>query len=447
MMNSMIGRKFALWLSLAFGVLALTAPASSTAAGEEPCNGSVELCGRSLDQVVLPGTHNSMSNEEYGWALPNQHYSIPTQLDMGIRAFLVDTHYGKPNGSGKITNVGEAEGHATDATIYFCHEYCTLGSTELVPELAKVAAFLSSHPREVLVFVNESYVDPTDFAKAVTESGLIDYVYTGSTDTYPTLGQMIAQNQRVLMLSESGTGSVSWYHAAYQGAMQETPYDFRVSEAGDPLTTRQGMDLLTGASTLDSTCRPNRGGTSGNLFLMNHWVNGYLDNSNPTVPDPAVAQVLNQREVLVNRARACETRRGKLPNIVAVDDFGDGDLLGAVRELNGLTRPLLSLRRPARRAVRAGRKATYKLTVRNLGDDDAPSVKVCVAVPKRLAVKPKCRSLSLNMGESRTVKFSVRTRRKGRGAGKVTFKVSGWGDTVATSAGLKVKPLKKRNPA
>ena len=79
----MLGRKSALWLAAAISVLTFaTTGTAGASAADEPCNGAVELCSRTLDQVVLPGTHNSMSNEEYGWALPNQHYSIPTQLEM-----------------------------------------------------------------------------------------------------------------------------------------------------------------------------------------------------------------------------------------------------------------------------------------------------------------------------------------------------------------------------
>lgn len=438
----MNGRKCALWLATVIGVLSFTtATVANAETGEQPCNGAVELCDRPLDQVVLPGTHNSMSNEEYGWALPNQHYSIPTQLEMGVRAFLIDTHYGKPfNGGPKIENSGRAQ----STGMFLCHKYCLLGSSELIPELAKVADFLAANPREILLFVNQAGVTPDDFAQAVADSGLLPYVYTGSAGSYPTLEEMIDTGQRVVMLSEGGTGTVPWYHDGYAGAMQETPYDFRMNEAGVPLTTRQGMDLLINPATLNSTCRPFRGGTTGQLFLMNHWVNGLLDNSNVAMPDPEVAKVLNAREVLVARAKACEARRGELPNIVAVDDFGDGDLLTAVRELNGLTRPAITVKRPARRAVRAGRKAAFTVRITNRGDADAARAKLCAAVPRRLAFKPRCRTFELAQGETRKIRLKVKTRRRARGSGQVRFKVRGWGDVATARTKLKVKPNRKK---
>lgn len=445
----MFGRKCLLWLAVTIGVLSTATAVAQGAARERPCNGSVDLCGKSLDQVVLPGTHNSMSSEEYGWLLPNQHHSIPTQLEMGIRALLIDTHYGKETpgaGSGVANWNAEVDGDpAGIAGTYLCHEFCSLGASELTAELGKVADFLSSHPREAVVFVVQNAIAPADFASAVTASGLSDYLYFGSTDQYPTLGQMIAGNQRVVMLSEGNTDPVPWFHNAYSGPMQETPYDFRKNEAGEVMTTRQAMDLLTDPATLNSTCRPFRGGSTGNLFLMNHWVNGKLDNSNGVIPDPAVAQVLNQPEVLVNRARACEARRGKLPTIIAVDQFGDGDLLAAARELNGITaKPFFEVKRPKSAVARAGKKATFRLTTSNWGE--ASGAKVCVRVPRRLAIRPKCRKFKVARANParKTVTIVVKTRRKAKGSGFVRFTVSGGGDRVQVKTKLRVKPVKKK---
>ena len=74
--------------------------------------------------------------------------------------------------------------------------------------------------------------------------------------------------------------------------------------------------------------RPNRGGTSGSLMLMNHWIE-----SVPS-PKPSDAAVANSREVLMKRLRAFRSERGRWPNLVAVDFYGVGDLLPVVHELN-----------------------------------------------------------------------------------------------------------------
>ena len=75
-------------------------------------------------------------------------------------------------------------------------------------------------------------------------------------------------------------------------------------------------------------------------------------------------------------------------------------------------------------------------------------------MPGRLAIKPKCKTFFVPQGNPGTasVSLTVTTRRiiqgrfKGKKSGPVTFTVSGAGDSVRTSANLKVTPLKKKKP-
>lgn len=314
---------------LAFAALTATAPVASAGSPALPlsCNGHPDLCTRTLDQVVLPGTHNSMSAEELGWNLPNQTYDIPGQLTRGARAFLIDTHYGREilvGGETVIENVDRAEGERIGAKVYLCHVSCRGGASDLVEVLDEVRQFLETHPNEVLVFVNEDYVAPRDFAFAVEESGLIEHVYTEPLDHWPTLAEMIESDGRVLFLSQSEIGDVPWYHLAYEGVMRETPYSFNDLQ----------IEMLTSPQGQVESCRANRGGNTGGLFLMNHWILG-----NGVSPRVEFAETVNTKQVLVNRARVCETVRGKLPTILAVDFLGVGDVVGAARQLNGLSAP------------------------------------------------------------------------------------------------------------
>ncbi len=64
---------------------------------EAGCNGFVELCDRPIDEVAFAGTHNSMAaSSEEGWAFGRQTGGLLAQLSFGVRAFLVDMHYGAP---------------------------------------------------------------------------------------------------------------------------------------------------------------------------------------------------------------------------------------------------------------------------------------------------------------------------------------------------------------
>jgi len=171
----------------------------------------------------------------------------------------------------------------------------------------------------VMVFVNEDYIAPADFAAAATKAGLLQYIYKGSPTRFPTLEKMISSGQRVVMTSESKTAPVKWYFEAYKSTLRETPYSFA------------NTGLLTDPAELANSCRANRGPANGPLFLMNHFVtrpNG--------ISYAADSAIVNTKAAIVARANACKAARGKMPTILAVNNVELGDVVGAAKALNGL---------------------------------------------------------------------------------------------------------------
>lgn len=303
-------------------VLVATAATAATASAAAPsrCNGSRGLCGRPFNRVVLPATHNSMSAASLGFKIPNQPVGIPDQLADGIRGFLFDTHYGRRMPDGSVVTDDDGKGTGGVRGLYLCHVVCQIGATPLVGVLRSMRDYVHKHPGTVLLIDNEDYITPHDFAVAMRRSGLVKYVYRGSTGPkWPTLRTMIKRHQQVVVLAEHhAAGAGAWYHLDYRGIVQETPYTW------DPAT------LITDPANWPASCTANRGGTIGSLFLMNHW-------SPPTprpAPDPVADAQVNATGVLVGRAQACRTVRGLLPTIVAVDQYRTGGLFAAVQQLN-----------------------------------------------------------------------------------------------------------------
>jgi hypothetical protein len=313
------------------------------------CNGSEELCDRTLDEVAVPAAHNAMSavtNKD--WLLGQQDAGFADQLHDGIRGLLIDAHYGQPTEEGKVkTDLSDLDGgeratyqrdlgpEALDAAlrirdrivdsdttgprqVYLCHKFCELGAIPINTAFRAYRDFLAANENEVLVIVIEDYVEPQDIADAVEESGLIDYVYEGALDPLPTLQDMIDSGGRVLMMAENdaGGGTIPWYHEAYEGLVQETPYTFKNPEA------------LTEGKQLADSCKPNRGDRDGALFLLNNWVD-----TTPQ-PKPSNAEKVNASEALRKRIRRCEQIRGLAANLIAVDFYREGDLFDVVEQLN-----------------------------------------------------------------------------------------------------------------
>ena len=325
--------------ALVAAIVVVGRPAPAGARETGACNGAPELCGRPLDAVVFPATHNSMSAADIpDWLFPQQQKGIPLQLQDGIRAFLLDVHYGIPVEGAVKTDLASDLGsrdkfdqavgkEAVDAAmrirdrlagkaegprgLYLCHGFCELGATSLVDTLRAMHEFLVENPEEVLVLGIEDYASPQDIAAAFAASGLEGLVYRGvAGKPWPTLRELIDSRQRVVILLESDRRDVAWMHPAYQGLLQETPYRF--------------------TQPSEMSCAANRGGAVGSLFLMNNWID-----STPS-PKPSNAAIVNAYDALLARARRCQKERGLPPNLLAVDFYGTGDLFRVARTLNGL---------------------------------------------------------------------------------------------------------------
>lgn len=294
------------------GALAATAEARIVR-----CNGQKVLCDQPFNEVVLPGAHNAMSTQSLGWILPNQAIAIPDQLHFGIRALLVDTYYGRRREDGIVVNSTAGD---PEARTYLCHVYCQLGASPLGPVLRQTRRFLRNRPNNVLLIDNEDYISPASFARAMRRTGLLDFVYRGPTDEWPTLRQMIRSKQQIVMLADNDAGNYDWYYRTYQGILQETPYTFPTP-----------ADLIDPANW-KASCGPNRGDVTGSMFLMNHW----SPPTAPPVPDLEKSAEVNARSVIVGRAEKCAEVRGRMPSIIAADQVTAGDLLGAARDLNAI---------------------------------------------------------------------------------------------------------------
>jgi hypothetical protein len=312
------------------------------------CNGFESLCDKRLDQVVLPATHNSMSVPLPGWFSSEQETPIGTQLADGIRGLLLDTHYGDKLSGGKvrtdfgnnanIRKIAQQDGVSPQAAeaaqrlrarlgfggngkrgMYLCHTFCELGATLLSTGLGQIHDFLATHPSAVMVVINQDYITPADFVKAVGDAGLTQYVFKDfDSKPWPTLREMIDSNQRLVLLAENHAGGAPWYRLAYKSLTEETPYTFR------------RVSLLTAPDELPKSCQPNRGHEGAPLFLVNHWI------STDPVPRPSDAAKVNAYKPLLARAQECEKFRGHLPNLLAVNFYKEGDVFRVVDKLNGV---------------------------------------------------------------------------------------------------------------
>jgi hypothetical protein len=198
--------------------------------------------------------------------------------------------------------------------VFLCHAFCEVGATRAVDALTSIHRFLVRNPEEVVILSIEDDTSAEATAAIIRASGLVDEVYRGDAKPpWPTLRELVDRDERVIVLAENHGGGEPWIHHQ-PVVMQETPFHF------------------TSAAQLAApeSCAPNRGGTAGSLFLVNHWVD--------TSPAPrvSIAREVNARDFMTRRLSMCRRDRRKFPNVVAVDFYRQGDTRAVVDELNGV---------------------------------------------------------------------------------------------------------------
>jgi hypothetical protein len=304
------------------------------------CNGYVQLCSRRLDQVVFAGTHNAMSAADSpGWFIANQTHGIARQLDDGLRAFKVSTHYGVGRagdvrtditGEGaRVNRVSEKlNQQAREALqrfsrsvgfgsrkgkreVWLCHTLCELGATNAVGFFSTIHRFLQRNPGNLIVMFDEDYVSEPSLEAVFKKSGLYSHLAVfREGQQLPTLGQLVrSQHNVVVFTQEAVSGRYPWDMYAFGGFIQDTP--------------------LGAVKPSQFSCKLSRGLPSSPLLMMNDWADVFPPRRSPNV-------ALTQRKFIVKRARQCQAERGKLPNLILTDFYDSGDVIGAARQLNGL---------------------------------------------------------------------------------------------------------------
>ncbi|KAJ2855171.1 hypothetical protein J3B02_002303 [Coemansia erecta] len=275
------------------------------------CNGYSELCNRKYDKVAYVTTHNSFATGDNIAA--NQNKEIPQQLDDGVRALMLDIH--DPNST-------KASRKRDGPVPTLCHAVCMLlNKGPIVDQLKNVKKYLDENPFEVItIFIeNASKFSDEQMAAPFKDAGLVDYAHAPTaTDAegyeWPTLGEMISKNTRLVVLASTVTDTKTYPWLLYdRNYVVQTSYSVKAGQSFD--------------------CKPISDVRS--LVVMNHFVS--VDETIATFsferPDYNSSVKVNTLESLVDQANLCG-KDGRFPNYVTVDFFDAGDVLLAVANLN-----------------------------------------------------------------------------------------------------------------
>ena len=270
------------------------------------CNGLVDLCYHTFNNVTFAETHNSHSSMDWGFLsyAANHETNLSGQLEFGFRALMLDTHYAA-NGSGDVLLC-----HGGYGDEYQGIHPCSFGSQSFSLSLDIIYNFLVNNPHEVIVLTIENYVSNSDLQNYLENSGLSEFAYSFDYERgWPTLGAMINSGERIVLFSDSG-GDSDWIHSKWD-LMRETEW---------------------GAGSLEElSCVPPHGSQDAELYRMS----AYLTYSSG-LSWPHGATMTNNPEFLYNYSLDCWDQMGVRPNFVSVDWWEQGDVPSVVVSINSI---------------------------------------------------------------------------------------------------------------
>ncbi|MEV8311997.1 hypothetical protein AB0P36_32970 [Streptomyces flavidovirens] len=229
------------------------------------CRGSPGLCDFRYDQVTHLISHNAMASTADQFIGPSQDSSDSSTP--GTRAAKRHPPVGKARGdrrpSSRLRLLAPPAAPVLQALeqvnppregLWLCHSVCGAGALDLVPTLREIGEWLRDHRTEVvtLIIMIQDGISPEAMEGAFMRAGLASVLYEPAQDPaqpWPTLADMVNNDQRLVVFAEQAAGPAPWYRNFYRYGM-ETPFGFRSPE--------------------EMTCLPNRGGTGKRLFLLNH---------------------------------------------------------------------------------------------------------------------------------------------------------------------------------
>ena len=262
------------------------------------CNGYESLCFKKYDEVAYLTTHNAYSSFEAGFYLPNQNFNITSQLNDGVRAFMLDVY-------------------SENDQLVLYHGVSQLGSSLFSDVLNEFKTFIDDNPNEVITLILEDYSSIIELSDALFTSGIIQDLYEhDEVIGWPTLQEMIDLDNRIVLFSDNEVQNPpSWFHFLWEHAV-ETHF--------------------SNASIDEFSCDFNRGNSQNDLFILNHFITNYeLVLGNLELYNQQVQQI-NSNPYFIDRVYDCESQKNKFPNFITVDFYDVGDCLEVVNILNEL---------------------------------------------------------------------------------------------------------------
>ncbi|KAM7222433.1 PLC-like phosphodiesterase, TIM beta/alpha-barrel-containing domain containing protein [Rhypophila decipiens] len=306
-----------------------TPTSTSSLAPGTACNNSPNLCAQSYSNITHMGAHDSsfVRDASTGYSpFGNQFFNVTVALSAGIRLL-------------------QGQVHNENGTLKLCHTSCDLLDAGTLEDwLSKIKFWMDDNPNEVvtLLLVNSDNVAASSYGSVFESSGISTYGHihtspsTASVSSWPTLGEMISSNKRLITFIASVEYSTTYPYLLNEFAhVFETPYQ------------NYGLSNFTCNLDRPSSMGTARAAISGAMMpLMNHFsykkYSDSIDVPNVSDIDTTNSPSTSTTGALGQHADSCVSAWGAgiKPVFMLVDFYDKGPAIDTADRLNGVTNPV-----------------------------------------------------------------------------------------------------------
>lgn len=324
---------------------------------DQNCNGQ-NICNRPFNKVAQICVHNATSNTKHGLVLTikpcwngwlpslcgydtginpvaDQYWNLQEQLNNGLRVFKLPIHPVGIDNTPWVTHTlqsREINELVTSIAQKLPFSSSTIQSAinsslqnnlwridtaniKFLDVLNQLKTFLDNNRNEIITLSLNTFdmnLMSAQFLNLFKASGIDVYLFKPNAGTivWPTFGQMIASNQRLVIFCDTQMNQPGFIYTPQYTTSNNYSY--------------KSIDELNADDCNIINRDPNA------LFIMSHFISGKLSGS------ASLANKANTYQALRNHIEKCFNTTGRYPNLISVDyvDIHFDDIKRIINEIN-----------------------------------------------------------------------------------------------------------------